>query len=172
MTKKNTKKLIIGAMLSALSVAAMLVGAFLEVLDLSVGVIASGAVIFALLELRGSYPVMIWLSSGILSLLLLPNKLPAVYFLLFFGWYPIAKLFFERLIFPLCWALKILCFCVSAVSMYFIGNLIVPIEDMIGWAAPVLLVLSVAVFVLYDIALSRIILSYVRVWRHRLKIKI
>ena len=171
MKNKNTKKLATAAVLSALSVVIMLVGALLEVLDLSAAALASGAVLFALLELHGPYPPLIWLSSGILSLLVIPNKLPAVYFLLFFGWYPIAKLLFERLSFSLCWVMKILSFSISAVSMYFIGNLIAPIDELLGWTAPLLLVLSVVAFVLYDVALSRIILSYVRVWRSRLRIK-
>ena len=167
--RKSTKKLTVSAMLAALSVVLMLAGALIEVMDLSIAALASFAVIFAILELGGAYPYMIFSSVSVLGMLLLPSKLPALYYLLFFGWYPIMKYPLERLNIWVCRALKGVVFALSLtatllVSVYFTGT-----EDLIPmsvWAYAI----CIPVFAIYDIALTRVTRTYLRVWKHRFKI--
>ena len=82
--KKSTKKLTVAAVLCAATFVVMLVGSIFDVMDLSAAALASFAVIFAVIELGGAYPVLVWLVTSSAAMLLLPNKLPAIYFALFF----------------------------------------------------------------------------------------
>ena len=96
---KKTKKITLSAILSALGVAFMYLGAFIQVLDLSVVAIASVLVVFARIEIGTPYDWAVYLVTGTLSLLFLTNLnplIPALYFL-FAGMYPILKAYFERL---------------------------------------------------------------------------
>ena len=170
----STKKLTTCAMLSALGVVLLYVGSLLEVLDISMAVMASLLCIIAVIEYGGSAPWMIFGVTAILSVLLLPNKTPAFFYTAFFGFYPILKEKLEKLPRTLSWILKEVifnvCLVIIALGTYFFfmakdNTLINPITISIG------LVLCEAVFILYDIALTRLISFYIINIRKRLKFK-
>ena len=69
--RKQVKYITVSAMLCALSIIILMLGSFIEVLDVSVAVIASFFCIYAVIEMGGAYPWMIWAATSILSLLLL-----------------------------------------------------------------------------------------------------
>ena len=104
-TQKQVKYLTVSAMLAALGVILLSLGALVEVLDISVAVIASLLVVYAVIEMGGAYPWMIWLVTSIVGYLLMP-KTPVLFFALFFGFSPIVKEKAERL--PLHWSRHIL----------------------------------------------------------------
>lgn len=166
--RKSTKKLTLSAMLAALSVVIMLVGSIIEVMDMGVAAIASFAVIFAMLELSGAYPYMIFFSASALGMLLLPSKLPALYYLLFFGWYPLVKYPLERLNVWVCRALKATAFALSVTAMFIISMYFTGTEDLIpmNWAY----LICIPVFAIYDIALTRVTRTYLRVWKPKYRI--
>ena len=144
----------------------------IDVMDLSVSAIASFGVLFACIELRGAYPFLIYLTTSLISLLLLPNKLPALYYALFFGYYPILKLTFEKFKAPISYTAKLVCvnvslFLIAKLSTYFISVS----DELIGMSFWLFL-LGSGVFILFDVALSRIAMSYRRYWKHKLNIKI
>ncbi len=170
--KKSTKKLTVASMLCALSFVFMLIGSFIEVMDLSASALASFIIIFAVIELGGAYPALIWAVSSAIALIMLPNKLPAIYFAVFFGWYPIVKNIFERVPTALSWVLKILSFALSFVAAFYIGMFIVGTEEIAAELTPLLAIFGIAVFAVYDIALTRIISAYMKVWRKKLKFKL
>ncbi|MBR2951623.1 MAG: hypothetical protein IKC43_01455 [Clostridia bacterium] len=96
---RKTKKISLAAILSALGVTFMYLGAFIQVLDLSVVAIASALVVFARIEIGTPYDWAVYLVTGTLSLFFLFNLnplIPVLYFL-FAGMYPILKAYFERL---------------------------------------------------------------------------
>ena len=100
MKRKNNstsiKQLTFCSMLTALGVIFLGIGALLEVLDISMAVIASFCVIIALIEYGKGSPWMVYAAISVLSFLILPTKLPALFFGLFFGFYPIIKEFLEK----------------------------------------------------------------------------
>lgn len=157
-------------MISALSVVLLYLGALAEMLDLSVAALASFAVVFAVIELGGAYPYLIWACVSALSLLILPVKFPALVYLLFAGVYPILKSKFERLRPVLSWALKILVFELALLLLYLLSRFVFMIEDMPFAFDLLFFALANAAFVLYDVAMSKIILLYVVKLRKRLKI--
>ncbi len=168
-TRKNsTLALVIGAAVSALGVITLALGSVLQVLDLSAAVIASLFVVFAVIELRGSYPYLVYAVTAILAVLLLPVKTAALAYLCFTGYYPIMKSKLEksRLSRVLCWLCKILFFntVLAIVTVVALFVLRIPVPRSFYWMLPLL----TPVFVLYDVALTRLITFYMVRLRDRL----
>lgn len=168
--RKKTRRLAICAILSALGVVILYLGALVEVLGLSVAAIASLLCVLAVLEMGGAWPWLIYFVVAILSLVLLPVKSAAVIFALFAGYYPILKAYYERLRPIVSWILKMVNFNVALAVLLWLSLLFTPEA-----VAPILVVAMVflgnAFFVLYDIALTRLISMYLRKLRGRLGIK-
>lgn len=168
----SIKRLTFCAMLVALGVIFLGIGALIEVLDISMAVIASICVIIPIIEYGKGTPWMVYAAISVLSLLLLPNKFPAALFALFAGFYPILKEKLERKNTVIRWILKELIFNISLaiiVLLYFFlffkGTIQVP------WMIAVAIILAEFVFILYDKAISKLIRIYVMEFRHRLKFK-
>lgn len=166
---KNTKKLTFSAVLSALAVAVMYIGTALEVLDLSTAAIASICVMVILTELGMKYAFLTYATIGVLSLLLLPMKTAAIMFIGFLGFYPMAKLVFERRFRGiLCLVLKIALLNVCTFAMLLVVRYVMT-EAL--WFEIMVLFLANIVFVIYDYALTTLLRAYVFKWRKMLKIK-
>ena len=88
---RQTKKISIAALLSALSIVVLYIGSVFEVLDLSAAAIASIAIVFAQIELKNPYPYLIYAVVSLLALLLLPSKFSAMVYVCFGGIYPMVK---------------------------------------------------------------------------------
>ena len=168
----KTKGLALSALLSALGVVFLYLGAIVEVASLSMAVIASVCVIIAVTELGGVYPWLIYAVTSTASLLVLPRKEAAVAYLLFFGFYPILKkllekkgrlfsLIFKELIFNIALAADV----VLSMLLLTAGNA-EPLPIIIAY-----IVLAEIAFPLYDLALTRIVLIYVRKIRPKFKLK-
>lgn len=172
--RKRTKYLTLSAMLAALSVVILMLGSLVDVLDITTSVLASFLCIYAVIELRGFYPWMIWLSTSILGFLLLPLKTPAIFYALFFGFYPILKEKFERLKTPISWLFKILSFHVCLAGIILLLWLFMPsVLDMGGmaWLPAALYALGLICFFVYDVALTRVITLYLVRFRNRFRIR-
>ena len=75
----------------ALSTAIMLLGAVIEVLDLSVCAIASLLVVFIYLEIGSYYPWLVWICTTLATALIYPGSAIWVEYALIFGLYPLIK---------------------------------------------------------------------------------
>ena len=162
-------------MFSALSVVLLYLGSLIEILDISMAVTASLTCIIAVIEYGKSAPWAIYGVTSVLSIILLPNKTPAVLYAAFFGFYPILKEKFEKLSKPVSWILKEvvfnICLVIMTVAVYFIST---SGGDILSKSLPLLAataILAEVVFVLYDIALTRVISFYIVKLRHRFKFK-
>jgi hypothetical protein len=183
---QRTKLLTASALLASLGVALLFVGSLIETLDLSMAAMASFFCLFAVLEVRGMYPWLIFAVTGILSIVLMPYSMGGWFYLLFFGFYPIFKDKVERLKKPVSWTLKIVVFNLALVlgtlvAFYiFVGDtegknlidafgFVFGVEEFGYLAAAGVYLLANVTFVIYDIALTRlIILFYVKI-RKKLK---
>jgi hypothetical protein len=169
MRSAKTKSLALSAILSALGVVLMYFGAIVQVMDLTMVCIASLFTCFAVMELRGHYPLMIWGVTAFLSLLLVPDKFGALCYTLLLGFYPILKpkidshgrlvrVFFKLIGFNLLLTAML----ASAKWIFHLP------EDEIGltWA---FYPLGNAAFFLYDLAIDRLTMLYLlrlrRAWR-------
>ena len=81
----QARKVAIAALISALGVVILYIGSIITVLDLTTIAAASMLVVLAVIELGGAFPWLVWAVTGILALLLLPNKEVSMFYLLFGG---------------------------------------------------------------------------------------
>ena len=170
--RNKTKAITTCAMLAALSVVILYLGSFIDVLDASMAVIASLMTVIVVIEFGRSASWSIYAVTAVLSLILLPNKSPAVMYAAFFGFYPILKETFEKRNKIVSWVLKeitfnaalVVCFLVIR-FLIFIGIPEIPTMMYVLGA-----LLLEAVFILYDLALTRLISFYIFNLRKRLKI--
>ena len=161
-------------MLCALGVVLLSLGSLIEVLDLSTAVIASMLCIYAVIEMGKGYPWMIWLVTSILSLILLPLKTPALFYAFFAGFYPILKEKLEKLSRPISILLKLVVFHASLALIFLVLKLFLPamLETYGMWWMPLVLYgLLLVCFVVYDIALTRLITFYLLRFRKYFRIK-
>ena len=155
-------------MLCALSVIIMLIGSIFLTLDLSAAAAAGLTVVFAMIELGRKYAFLVYAASSLLALLLLPNKAPAVVFALFAGIYPILKAYLHRIrIKVLSFMAKILVFNLFFSGIIFLGRELLGVREVLGvpeagYMQAVFYALGNLTFVLYDIALDRLVLYYGR----------
>ena len=182
----KTKKLTLGAILSAMGIALLFVGSFIETLDLTMAALASFFCIFAVIELGGVYPWLIFSVTGVLSVVLMPYSMTGWFYLLFFGYYPILKEKLERLKKPISWTLKVLilnfALAISVIAAYFLffgqtgtGNLLDAFTLVFGESdAGVSMAIAVwalanVTFIIYDIALTKLITLYLLKLRDKFK---
>ena len=170
--RRRTRALTISALLSALGVILLALGSLLETIDLSVAALASFFVVYAVIELKGAYPWMMWVVTAGLAWLLLPQKSPALFYTLI-GFYPILKEKTERFRPILSWVLKLVFFHLSALLAYLGFRFLLTssaVETRL-WMLALFYLLTLVCFVLYDIALSRLITFYFAKLRSRLGLK-
>ena len=159
------------SVLAALGVLLLTLGAFIEVLDLSMAALASLLVVFAVIEMGGKYPYLIYAVTAVLGLLLLPNKTPAVLYALFAGFYPIVKAGLEsKLPRVHAWVLKLAIFnACLALAAFVAVKLMLPDAEQILSYWYWLPIIGTPIFVIYDIALTRLISTYLQRWRTRFR---
>ncbi|MBQ8415612.1 MAG: hypothetical protein IJX13_01730 [Clostridia bacterium] len=173
-TRQQIKALTVSAMLCALGVIILALGSFIEVIDLSVAVIASLLTVYAVIELRGAYPWLIWLVTSIVAFLLLPLKTPVLFYAMLAGYYPILKEKIEKKPLLISWALKLCVLTASLIVIYLLFIAFLP-EMLAGFEAWYLLLglyaACTVVFVLYDVCLTQLITFYLVKLQKRFRIK-
>ena len=180
---KKLKNLTVGALLSALSVAILAIGGVIQALDLSVAAMASFICVFAVIELGGMYPWLIFAATSVLSVMLIPSNFGAWSYILFFGYYSILKEKIERLKPAFAWVLKMLIGNVAlAILLFGFGTITYGtglsfvelvgqvFDTRVGGVFAVGCILLVEFFfVIYDIALTKIITFYFTKLKHRFR---
>ena len=171
-TGKKTRRITVSAMIAALSTVILYFGSFIEVLDLTMAVISSLMTAVMVIEYGKGAPWCVFGVTSLLSLLLLPQKFPALIYLLFFGYYPIIKAYIERIRKRvICWAIKIGIFAVATALLLFLSKLFLLDIDMPATTvmSALFVVLCALMLILYDLALTRMITYYIVRLRHRFK---
>ncbi len=93
----QTKKVTLSAMMVALGTAIMILGAIIEVLDLSVCAVASLLVVFIYLEIGSYYPWLVWICTTLATALIYPGSIIWAEYFLVFGIYPLIKAYIEKM---------------------------------------------------------------------------
>ena len=168
---KETKKLTLSAILTALGVVIMLLGAVIEVLDLSVGAIASLIVVFVFVEIGKPYHWLVWICTSILTALIYPGSALWVEYLLIFGIYPILKSYIERLPKWSHWPVKLAYINAVVAFLAFAMEKLLGIpffEDEGAWMRVLFWILLNVAFVLYDFFLKVLLRAYFVKYRDRI----
>ena len=171
--RRQTVCLTLSALLAALGVVLLGLGSLFETLDLSMAALASFFCIYAVIEMRGGYPWMIWVVTSGLAFLLLPQKTPALFYL-FLGHYPMIKALVERLPRTISWVIKLVWLHLSGLLIFLAMRfLLTPSAkwDFRAWYWILLYLGALAAFILFDLALTRIITFYLVRLQKRMGIK-
>ncbi len=147
---KNTRKLTFAAVACGLSLALLYISSLIQT-----GTIATEYLVGIILMLTASqsgiiYGISAYAVTGILCLVLLPDKSAAISYLIFFGSIPLVKFFAEKCSRAIEWIIKIIFMNIFICALYFIFRSVMPV------AFP-LVYLWIAAFIIaivYDVLLS------------------
>lgn len=158
--RKESKALAYGALSAALGVAVLYFGSLMPTARLALLCVSSlGAVLMAL-RFDRRWALGVYIATAVLAFLLLPDKGVALAYALLPGWYPLVKLRVERLSQPLLrFGAKLLVANVILLPAVLLGKGY--FVDMPFQLWQILIGLEL-VFLLYDHALTQIILLYMR----------
>lgn len=153
--KHKTRSIAVCAMLAALSVVLMLLGAVLE-LGMYACPLFVGLCFIPVGQKYGrKYHVTLYAASSILCFLFVPNIEENLMLAGLFGWYPIIRPCLQRLNKWVGWILKLLIFNATVVAIeWLVMTVLVPemIPDVLLW---VLLILGNITFLAYDLMIPR-----------------
>ena len=163
---KSSRRVALSGVFTALCVTVLFLGSAVTVLDLSSAAVASFVILVALTELGPGYALGVYAAASVLTAVLLPNKEPAVYFILFSGFYPVLKVPLNK-IKPkaLSYAARFAVFdiCAVAAGLVLIYVLNIPAES--KWDAALFIIAANIAFAVYDLALERTTLFYLNTLR-------
>lgn len=160
-------------MMAALSTAVMLLS-FFPYFIYAIPAVAGLFIMVAVIEIDCKWAFGTYLVSAILVFLLADPESRLLY-IFFFGYYPIAKALIERIKNPIIeWPIKAVIFNTSVLLVYFVFAKMfgISMEEFGQWGkygALALLGLGNIVFILYDIAVSRMAIFYFVVIQPKIK---
>ena len=171
----KSRKIAFGGIVAALSLVLMLLTGVLPFGTYALPCFAGILLTSIVIEFGIPWAIGVYVGVSVLSFLLVSDKEAALYYTLILGIYPILKSLFERI--KLRWLsflIKLLYFNLMAVAAFYISIFVlsIPIESfsLFGFNMPFLfLLIGNAVFVVYDICVTRLISAYLNVWRSRFK---
>lgn len=168
----QTKKLTLSAMMVALGTAVMVLGAVIEVLDLTVCAFASMLVVFVYLEIGSYYPWLVWICTTLATALIYPGSIIWAEYALVFGIYPLVKAYVERLP-KWSWIIVKLAYINAVIwGLFFICEELLGIpfftDEGIGMAIATYVLMNVA-FVMYDLFIVVMVRFYFTKLRPRFK---
>ncbi len=159
---KKSNKIALSGIFTALCFIFLFIGSIFQTLDLSAAALGSIVIMVAYIELGLGYSLGVYASASILSLLLLPYKSPALVFALFAGFYPILKVYLNKIkSIYLSYAVRILCFNLLLSLTVFIATRLLSIEAEYLAFEIILFALCNVTFIVYDLALERLAIYYI-----------
>ncbi len=172
---KQSSKCAIGGIVSALSLVLLISVAIVPFLTYALPAAAGLLIIFVVVEIDKKWAFGVYATVAILGMILVPEKEVAVMYLAFFGYYPILKAIIESK-FPLVieWIIKVASFVAAIAGSYylmmkFMGVTIDEVEEWGNAAYFILLGMGTVAFIIYDIALSKMIILYLKKWQKHFK---
>lgn len=168
----QTKKITLSAMMVALGTAFMIIGAVIEVLDLTVCALASMLVVFIFLEIGSYYPWLVWVCTSLATGLLYPASLIWIEYALIFGVYPLIKAYIEKL--PRwSWIIVKLVYANAVIwALFFICEKLLGVPfftDEARWMRILTYILTNVAFLAYDLFITVMVRFYYEKLRPRFK---
>ena len=176
---RQTKKLTLSAMIVALGTVSMVLGAVIEVFDLTAVALASALVAFVYIELGSPYTWLVWICTTLTTFILYQHSPMWFIYLVLFGVYPILKGHIEKLPRIFWWPIKLVFGNVAFVAMIFGIKLITglpfisPEETIFGIDGSAMyivtwILLNVA-FIAYDFFITVMVRYYLEKLRPRFR---
>lgn len=178
MPKRNSesRKLALSGVFGALAAVLMLMGGILPLATYVAPALAGILIVPVAIEFGMKTGYVLYAAIGLVSLFIVPDKEMSLIFVFFLGFYPLLKAAIERIrSHTVQWAVKLAVFNTCIVGMYGIilflfpiGAVVAEFESMGIPFAGLLLGLGNVTFVIYDIAVARIVGLYCARFRARL----
>ena len=173
MKNRLSFKVSLGGIVTAVCLLLMFMTGIMPLLSYTLPAVAGVLMVVVVIEINRKWAIVNYISVGLLSLLITPDKEAVILFIFFLGYYPILKSFVEKIkSIVLEWIVKIVIFNIAIISAYYIIINVVGITDLIDeftalgeFAVPIMLAGVTVVFVIYDIALTSVISSYINWFR-------
>jgi len=173
---KQSFQVALGGVISALSLVVLMMTGIIPFATYSLPCIAGLLLVIIVVECGAKWA---WISFGataILSLMITPDREAAIMYTALFGYYPMVKQLIERRFTGVKeWVCKIALFNVAVVIAYVIAinlfgmtYLLEDMGDFLMLSLLALLGLGNVVFVLYDVAMTRMLSAYIFVFRKKL----
>lgn len=175
MRNTNTMKIAFCGLIAALSVIVMFLTGLIPIATLALPAIAGCLLIAVVAEAGVRWAFGVYVVCGVLSFMLAPDREAALFYILFFGYYPTLFAVIGRIKNRIARYLVKLCvFNAAVIAEFFIAVKLlgIPFEEMelFGqFTALILLVLGNVVFIIYDLALDRLISTYYIKMRPKVK---
>lgn len=154
----------------ALIVILLFLGSVIDILDYTVSAICGIIITFILIEFGTKFAVLSYFGASILGLILVPNKINAILFVAFCGWYPFIKRYLERLPSLFCLISKFAVFNATLIPIFLITAAFFPIENIRITEFVLLYAVCNVTFYLYDTLITKLIWLYVHKYRKLFKI--
>ena len=174
MMKHDTGRVAFGGVLAALCVVCLFLTNLVPVASYALPALAGVVIMVAVVELGRRWALAVYAVSSLLSLLLVSDLEAKLVFVLFFGYYAVLKSVFESLHRPnFCRAAKFAVFNAAVIAAYFLAVQVfgLPMDEfqLFGINLPlVFLVLANVVFVVFDIAMTRLATVYILRYREQI----
>lgn len=168
-------------MITALSVV-ILIPSAVQVFVYTLPALAGMLTMLAVVEIDKKWAIGSYVATSLIGLLFVANKEAVVYYVAFFGYYPVVKALLEsKMPRAVEYILKFLIFNASIIvsGVVLVKVFGMPYNDLLGidgesafftkYALPIMLGMGNVVFILYDVALTRLLTAYVLVWQKRFR---
>lgn len=171
---KPTVKTALGGMCVALSAAIMLTSAIPGMMYAIPGA-AALLVLFMMAECNKKWALGVYFCTSVITAIIVPEKEAVAIYIALLGYYPVLKTVFDKIkpkILKI--AVKVIFFFAIVTAAYwilmkFFGISAELMEDAEKYLIPVLYVLGLAAFLLYDRALGLLEFAYYRKWQKKVR---
>lgn len=171
--KKASYRVSIGGIVAALCLVMMFLTAVFPLLNITLPLFAGMLITVVAIEVNTSWSFVTYAVVALLSFFVTPDKEAWLFFTFFFGYYPVAKSYFEAMKNKvICWLCKLVSFNISVIIIFYVTMNILGTIDLFEefgfynkWLIPGLLAFGNLVFIFYDFTLTQIINAYKKWFR-------
>lgn len=169
--KRQSTKVALCGIISSVSVVLMFMTGLVPFLTYTLPAVSGALLAIIVIEINKKWATGAYIAISLLSLLIVADKEAAMFFVAFFGYYPIIKEVIEnKLPKILEWVVKSLLFNVAAVAAYAViiyvfGIPFDELEEYGKYSVLILLAMGNVIFVLYDYCMTSLITLYYQRWQ-------
>ena len=171
---KTSLKVSLGGAVAALGLALMMLTGLIPVGTYAFPAFAGILLIAIVIEIGRGYALAVFAVTALLSFFLAADKEAAVLYAVFFGYYPIVKSVIEKIPHKAAqYALKLVIFNAAMIGAFYAATKLMSVPEesftLFGIYMPLaFLAVGNAVFILYDICITRLVTLYLFKWREKL----
>lgn len=178
--KKVSYKVSLGGIISALSLVFMFLTGFMPLLVYLIPALSGAMLLIVYVEINAKWALFTYVAVALLCLFVTPDKEAGLLYILFLGYYPIIKMFVEKVGNTILqWIFKLLIYNIMIIVYYQVivrvvvnVDLVEEINEFGKYGALIFLGITNVVFIVYDIAVSRLKHLYVKWFRKKILQKV